>query len=170
MRRICIVGCGGAGKSTLARDLGPLLGLEVISLDHHYWRPGWVEPSHEEWAAQLRELLKGEAWIMEGNSSRTMELRFARADAVLFLDFPRRTCLWRVIKRTYLDRSNREQAPGCRQKISPGFLKWIWTYPGRRAQVHGEIERFAGRVEVFRKPSELRRFVAGLREESPSPR
>lgn len=30
MRRIVIVGNGGSGKSTLARELGEILGLEVI--------------------------------------------------------------------------------------------------------------------------------------------
>ena len=40
MQRIAVVGSGGAGKSTFGRELGRLLGLPVIHLDHHYWRPG----------------------------------------------------------------------------------------------------------------------------------
>jgi hypothetical protein len=42
VRRVAIIGCGGAGKSTLAQALGACLGIEVVHLDRLYWRPGWV--------------------------------------------------------------------------------------------------------------------------------
>ncbi len=42
MQRVAVVGCGGAGKSTLATALGRLTGLRVVHLDRHYWQPGWV--------------------------------------------------------------------------------------------------------------------------------
>lgn len=35
-----IIGSGGAGKSTLARQLGTVLGLPVIHLDAIHWQPG----------------------------------------------------------------------------------------------------------------------------------
>jgi adenylate kinase family enzyme len=38
MKRVLVVGSGGAGKSTLARRLGGRLGVEVIHLDRFYWR------------------------------------------------------------------------------------------------------------------------------------
>jgi adenylate kinase family enzyme len=40
MKRVLIIGSGGAGKSTLARTLGERLGIEVIHLDVHFWKPG----------------------------------------------------------------------------------------------------------------------------------
>ncbi|WP_343388145.1 hypothetical protein [Candidatus Amarobacter glycogenicus] len=45
MKRVLIIGSGGAGKSTLARHLGEISGLPVIHLDAEHWRPGWIEPS-----------------------------------------------------------------------------------------------------------------------------
>ena len=42
MQRVVILGRGGAGKSTLARRLGELVGLPVIELDKHFWQPGLV--------------------------------------------------------------------------------------------------------------------------------
>lgn len=44
MERILVLGPCGAGKSTLAAQLGKRLDLPVIHLDSEYWRPGWVEP------------------------------------------------------------------------------------------------------------------------------
>ena len=43
MRRALVIGSGGAGKSTLARELGARAGLPVVHLDRLYWRPGWTK-------------------------------------------------------------------------------------------------------------------------------
>jgi len=66
MRRIALVGPGGAGKSTLARRLGARLGLPVVHLDAEHWHPGWVETPAEEWAEKVRALASGERWIIDG--------------------------------------------------------------------------------------------------------
>ena len=49
MRRIAVLGCGGAGKTTLANALGTALGLPVIHSD--FYRPGW-EQAHPELVAR----------------------------------------------------------------------------------------------------------------------
>jgi adenylate kinase family enzyme len=36
MKRILIIGSGGAGKSTLARHLGEILNIEIFHLDKLY--------------------------------------------------------------------------------------------------------------------------------------
>lgn len=36
MKRVAIIGSGGAGKSTLARQVGDATGLPVIHLDREY--------------------------------------------------------------------------------------------------------------------------------------
>lgn len=43
MKKILIIGSEDAGKSTLARELWTILGLEVIHLDTWYWNSGWVK-------------------------------------------------------------------------------------------------------------------------------
>lgn len=40
MKRVVILGRGGAGKSTLAARLGEITGLPVIELDKSFWRAG----------------------------------------------------------------------------------------------------------------------------------
>ncbi|WP_139235278.1 P-loop NTPase family protein [Actinopolyspora lacussalsi] len=47
MRRIAVVGSGGARKTTFARELGRRTGIAVVNLDEFYWRPGWRRPDRE---------------------------------------------------------------------------------------------------------------------------
>jgi len=169
MKRIAVVGCGGAGKSTLARRLGSILGIEVIHLDVHFWRPGWVETPAKEWAACQRALLQRESWIADGNFGATLDLRFAPADTIIFLDSPRWTCLWRVLRRRMLHagRSRPDMAAGCRERVDLEFLRWIWEFPRRsRPRLVAALDRYReGRqVEVLRSGREVARFLGSLAE------
>jgi adenylate kinase family enzyme len=167
MRRVLVIGSGGAGKSTFAARLGERKGLPVIHLDALYWRAGWQEPPREEWSARVDELLAGDAWIMDGNYGGTLERRLAACDTVVFLDFPRALCLWRVVKRraVFRSRSRPDMAEGCRERLTWEFARWIWTYPRERRP--GVLKRLSSlregqRVFVLRSPREVRRFLEGL--------
>ncbi len=48
MKKIVIIGSAGAGKSTLARELGKILGIEVVHLDLYFWRSDWHEIPRNE--------------------------------------------------------------------------------------------------------------------------
>jgi adenylate kinase family enzyme len=133
MRKVLVIGSGGAGKSTFARRLGARLKIKVIHLDSLYWRPGWAETPKAEWLKCVEELLKEESWIMDGNYSGTLELRLESCDTVIFLDLPRSVCLWRVVKRLlqYRNRSRPDMADECPEKLNLEFLRWVWGYPRR---------------------------------------
>ena len=53
MQKILVIGPGGAGKTTFAKELGEILGIMVVHLDSLYWKLGWIEPPKREWAAVL---------------------------------------------------------------------------------------------------------------------
>jgi adenylate kinase family enzyme len=167
MRRILVIGSGGAGKSTLARRLGERLGIEVVHLDALYWRPGWVEPPKEFWRERVAELLRRDAWILDGNYGGTLEQRLAACDAVVFLDLPRTLCLWRVLGRAlrHRGRSRPDMAPGCPERLTLDFLRWVWGYRTRtRPKVLRLLAAHAeGRQIVrLRSRAEVEDFLAGL--------
>ena len=170
MKRILVLGSGGAGKSTFARRLGELLNIEVKHLDKFYWRRGWTEPSKDEWLQIVDELTRGDSWIIDGNYGGTLEARLERCDTIILLDMPRWLCLWRVVKRPLLYRngSRPDMAEGCPEQLDPEFLSWIWNYSRsskprivRLISEYSESRRFV----CLRSTAEVKRFLStGLQD------
>ena len=165
MERIAIIGCGGAGKSSLARQLGELTGLPVVHLDREHWQPGWVEPDREEWRTRVTELAAGERWIIDGNYGGTMGIRIERADTIVFMDYSRWLCLYRAVKRAVIEKGQPrpDMAPGCEEKVDLKFYKWIWQYratrrPGILAMLR-KAESAGKRVVILRNPRAARPFL-----------
>ena len=125
-----IIGCGGAGKSTLARQLGEKLNLPVVHLDKLFWRPGWEHISREEFDKLHREALAGEKWIVDGNFDRTMAERIWYCDTVIYLDFSRVACLLGVVKRilTTYGKVRPDMGEGCPERIDWEFLQWVCRF------------------------------------------
>ncbi|MBV9795324.1 MAG: adenylate kinase [Actinobacteria bacterium] len=151
MRRVVILGRGGAGKSTLARELSRRTGLPVIELDALFWRPGPTPTPPGPWTVRQRALLAPPAWIIDGDLGpydRDLELRLRAADTVIVLDFGLLRCAARTLRR------GREQAE---------YWRWLWAYRRRSLPViSGAIDAAAGQpaVHVLRTPAAVRRFLA----------
>ncbi len=165
MKRILIIGSGGAGKSTLARRLSKISGIPLIHLDRHYWRAGWHQTPKAEWIEDVAVLIASDQWIMDGNFDGSLDLRLSRADTVVFLDMPRYLCFYRVIKRRLSFRgTNRpDLADGCNEKLDLEFLWWLWRYPNSdRTDCEAKIARAGGHVTVIRLHSaaQVEQFVA----------
>ncbi len=127
MKRVMIVGCCGAGKSTFAKKLNEKLNLEVIHLDQHYWKPNWVETEKKEWEEKVKVLAAKEEWIMDGNYAGTMDIRLERADTVFYLDVSTIKCLSRVLKRIrkYEGTTRPDMPPGCNERYDFDFLHYV---------------------------------------------
>lgn len=161
-----VVGCAGAGKSTITVAFNRAYGLPIVHLDRLYWKPGWVRSPHEEWERVVTGLIAEDEWIHDGNYDTTLALRLPRADLVVFVDPPRRVCLYRAVKRRIVG-SRIHDMPGCPPNIDREFLRYVWRFPkDHRPQL---LELLAGRADVvrLRTRGEVRRFLAGLAAPSP---
>lgn len=165
MRRILLLGGGGAGKSTLAVRLAARTGLPLLHLDAIYWRPGWQSPSAEEWQAQIAALCRGEAWVMDGNYGGSLAPRLAACDGVVFLDTPAWRCLLRVLRRWWRYRGGpRPELPaGCDERLDMAFLWWVASYGWRRRPAilaRLDEARLAGkRVWILRNAADIEDFL-----------
>jgi adenylate kinase family enzyme len=167
MRRILIVGSSGTGKSTVARAIGARLGLPVIHLDNHYWRPGWVPSDDADFDARVAALAAADRRVIDGQYSRTWDLRVGRADMIVWLDLPRRVYFWRVLKRTLRGRGRvrPDLGEGCPERLDLAFPHNVWDYPRRsRGRMIVRLQQSPGarRVVILKSQRQIDAFVAGL--------
>ena len=132
MQRVAVIGCGGAGTTTLANEMARRLGLPVLHIDGFYWqdRPGIgpVESTPEQWRRIHDQLISGERWVIDGMKLGVLPARLAAADTVVFLDLPAWRCLWGVLKRRLRFRGRLRPDIGVYDRINAEFLRWIWSF------------------------------------------
>ncbi|NUT41554.1 MAG: adenylate kinase [Thermoactinospora sp.] len=129
-----MVGNSGSGKSTASRTLAGHLGVPWLELDSIFHQAGWQPRATEEFRAEVEEFAARDAWVVDGNYSAVRDLVWARADTVIWIDLPRRTVMWQLVRRTFrrmatgaeLWNGNREQ---WRYLFSrdESILWWAWT-------------------------------------------
>lgn len=100
-RRIVLLGCAGAGKTTLARRLGEGSDMPVICLDA-IWGPERGGDEVERFRALMVDAHAGDVWVSDGNFAQaTFDIRLPRADLIVWLDRPRLWCAWRAVARVF---------------------------------------------------------------------
>ena len=164
MKRVLIIGCGGAGKSTLARQLGGKTGLPVVHLDQIYWSPGnWEHLEREEFDRLLNVELEKPSWILDGNFNRTLELRLEKCDTVIYLDFNRVQCILGWLKRviTNWGTARPDMAPGCNEWFDPEFAKWIWNFNKQNREKYLTIlgAQKGKEIHILRNRRQVREFL-----------
>lgn len=135
-RRISVVGCSGAGKTTLSRTLAQQLGYRHVELDALYHQPGWQPLPTAQFQQQVAKALQGDDWIVEGNYSAVRPRVLERADTVIWLDLPRARVMRQLLRRTLqrllnaqvLWNGNRERWSNLFSlKPERSVIAWAWT-------------------------------------------
>lgn len=98
--RIAVVGSTGSGKTTLAWTLAQQLERPHVELDALHWGPNWQAAPLELFRQRVVVALDRPQWVADGNYSQVRDLVWTRADTVVWLDYPVRVILGRLLRRT----------------------------------------------------------------------
>lgn len=147
MKKVIIIGCSGAGKSTFARKLRDKTNLPLFYLDMIWHKPDKTHISREEFDEKLQEIIQQEEWIMDGNYGRTLEARMEACDTVFLLDVPLEVCLEGAHARIGKER---EDMPWQATEIDEDFVQWIKDFPQNEMPLVRElVEKYKHEKEII---------------------
>lgn len=163
LKRIAVIGLPGSGKSTFATRLVKILGIPVHHLDKHMF-DGRTKRDKKEFLPIKEALVNEESWIIEGCSLSTLEMRFARADTIIYFHLPRWLCIWRVCKRLFtFDKTMADT--GCLNGINWTLIKYIWNFDRDKRESIEELRKRYPNVEfiIFRHSQDPDHYLQTIR-------
>jgi adenylate kinase family enzyme len=127
-----VFGRPGSGKSTFCLALSQATGLPLYHLDKVYFLPGWVTAPRDDFLSQQRRYVAQSQWIIDGNATSSLDIRWQRAELVLYFKFPRWICFYRIFKRLWMRWDGLDdKAPGCYERVSWDLIRYLWTFDTR---------------------------------------
>lgn len=165
-QRVLVIGCSGGGKSTLSRKLSQRFSWDYLSIDRDVlWLAGWRQRSKEEQLSRIAQLIEGDRWVMDGTNPSTFDRRVPRSDIVIWVRMPRHLNIWGILGRwgKYLGRTRPEMAPGCPERVTWEFFRFVWTWERAFAPLVIEaLERSAGDkpILILTSRGQMRRLLS----------
>lgn len=161
MRRICIIGGSGTGKTTLAKNLGKQLNLPVYYIDGIHHLKNWEIRNKDERDKIILEKADEDKWIIDGTYHSTLKQRLEKADCIIYLDYSSiaqiRGVLGRFIKN---HGKEKEEIPGCKEKMSLEFFWWVvnWRKNKRQTIIENLQEIESDKIHIFKTRRQLNKW------------
>ncbi len=143
MNRIAIIGRPGSGKSTFAVALSNKRHLPVFHLDKIFFTHHWKQRNREEFLKLQQQWIALPQWIIDGNSLKSLEMRYQSADLVIVFLLPKWKCFWRIIQRRFQDKNPviDDRASNCPEKLSLKLLYYTWSFERRLFPILSELQK-----------------------------
>ncbi len=165
INKAIIIGCPGSGKTTFAEKLQKCTGLPLYYLDTIWHKPDKTHIPREEFDARIKEVFSTPEWIIDGNYSRTIEMRMAECDTVFLFDLPTDICIQGVNERLG---KGRYDLPWIETELDSEFEAFIREFPKiTLPKIYGLIEKYSSekQVVIFKSREEADEYLHSLQEE-----
>ena len=140
MKKIIVIGCPGSGKTTFAEKLHDKMDIPLFYLDAIWHKPDRTHISRDEFDVRLGEILELDSWIIDGNYSRTVELRIKACDTVFLFDLPTEICIEGATARLG---KGRYDMPWIDTTLSPDLKEEILAFPSKKLPaIYGLLEKY----------------------------
>lgn len=140
-QRICVMGPSNSGKSTLATAIGLRRHLPVVHLDSLFHEPqtDWKPRQEAEFLSLHDQAIEKDCWVIEGNYTRCITQRLARATGIILLDVSTATSLLRYFRRTGFEHDRFGALEGCSDSIKWQMIRHIAVSTPRNRRRYAEM-------------------------------
>ncbi len=160
MKKVIVIGCPGSGKTTFAEKLNKITGFPLYYLDAVWHKPDKTHIPREEFDQRITEIFATPEWIIDGNYSRTIEMRLKECDTVFLFDLPTEVCLQgateRIGKRRY-------DLPWLETEPDPEFMRFIEEFPQTTLlKIYELIEKYKAekQVVIFKSRKDADNYIS----------
>lgn len=161
MLKVIILGCPGSGKSRFAEKLHMKTELPLIHLDNIWWKQDRTHISRNEFDNILDSVIKSDNWIIDGDYSRTYEVRMKACDTIFFLDYSEEECMSGLKKRIGLVRPD---IPWVEEALDPSLVSEVKKYKTQnRPTVIELLKKYDGKeIHIFYNRKETDAWINSI--------
>lgn len=163
MRKVIVIGCPGSGKTTFAEKLNKVTGIPLYYLDAIWHKPDKTHIPRELFDERLKEIFEAPEWIIDGNYSRTIEMRLIQCDTVILFDLPTEICLQGATERLG---KGRYDMPWIEKELDPEFETAIKNFPTiSLPQIYDLLDKYgeSKNIVIFRSREAADTFLENIR-------
>lgn len=163
MQKVIVIGCPGSGKTTFAERLNIITGLPLYYLDAIWHKPDKTHISRENFDKSISAILNTAEWIIDGNYSRTLEIRLQQCDTVFLFDLPTEVCIQGATDRLG---KGRYDIPWIDKELTPSFKQSIQDFPRKSLpRIYELIEKYSKnrQIIVFKSREDVDVFLKSIR-------
>lgn len=155
------MGVLAAVRVRLPKKLQKCTGLPLIHLDNIWWKPDKTHISRSEFDRILDSIIREETWILDGDYSRTYEVRMNACDTIFFLDYSEEECMSGIQERVGIERSD---MPWTEAQLDPELEEEVRKYRAEKRPVVLELlEKYKEKeIHIFRSREETATWMKGL--------